>query len=457
MKGYTVREIAEAADGRITGSADRYLDTVLTDISTDSRTCTSSSLFVPIVGERVDAHRFIRQVLDGECICSLSSKEDTGYEGDKPVIMVDDTQKALIRIGRYCRERMNVPLVAVTGSVGKTTTRQMTAAALSAYGKVFETKGNKNSQVGVPVTLFEYEDTYDITVMEAGVSLPGEMTKLSSMLKPDVAVFTNIGISHIEALGSRRGILEEKMHIADSMKDGAYIVLNNENDLLKEYVPDERFNVIRYGLDPSCDVYAEDIDKSGICPAFTAMVRGTGVRVSLSVPGDHQILNALAALAVCSIEGCDLEKAAEAMGAYSGYAHRMQFVDAGDIRMLDDSYNASPDSMKAGLTVLRDIEWSGRKIAVLADMRELGESTDEAHRQIGAFIRDEHPADLVFTYGDRSELIGGDVHFSDKDELDRYLSQKTCSGDLIYFKGSNSMDLASSVDKLVKQRAESGR
>ena len=446
-----VTDIIQAVDGKlICGDIGKYGSHLITSVCTDSRQMTPASVFVPIIGEKVDAHRFIPSVLEGPGVLSLSTRsmEEIGYTGDRLIVQVDDPVAAIQKIGLLARSGISVPIVGVTGSVGKTTTRQMIAAALAAGGPVFATKGNQNSQIGVPITLCEFDDTAYIGVMELGMSEPGEMSRIARLVQPDLAVFTNIGIAHIQQLGSRENILREKMHITDAMQPGHTIILNYDDELLRQVQAPAGLKIYTYGLNPRADAYAEDIDMRNGCPQFTANIFGQKLRISLNLYGRHQISNALAAMSVAHYYGINLEKAAEALTDFKGFPHRQQFIDNGRFLIIDDSYNASPDSMRAGLDILRDIRCRGRRIAVLADMKELGEESRKAHEEIGEYLRKEKCADLVVTLGQDSALIAGDRHFTDRGEMTAFLKDTIREGDAVYLKGSNSMNLAEVADAL---------
>ena len=459
MLHMTVNQLVHCTGGElICGDAGKYGECVISRLSIDSRNVDAQTLFVPIIGENVDAHRFIGEVLAGDCVVSLTSlsQEAIAYHGDKILIKVADTVEAMQTLGRRLRDDIRVPIVAVTGSVGKTTTRQMIAEALGAGGRVFATAGNKNSQVGVPLTMAEFDEDAYIGVLETGMSEPGEMVRLASVVRPNLVVITNIGTAHIQQLGTKENILREKLHIVDYMNPGEYVILNGDDPLLRSVKLPAGLISVYYGTTPDCDAYAADIDMSRGCPSFTANIFGQRIHVRLAMYGRHMISNALAALAVAHCHAVNLEKAAQKLCEMKGFAHRQQILDRGDILIIDDTYNASPDSMRAGLEILNTIECGGRRIAVLADMRELGEQTEPAHKAIGQFIAFNKSADIVLTYGDAAEMISDSIdnpdivklHFTDRSKLDAYLAEHVRQDDLLYFKGSNSMKLGESVAAL---------
>lgn len=447
MEQIRVKEIAEAVNGRLLcGEGGQEL----CHISIDSRTMKGADLFVPLIGEKNDAHRFLNQAMENGAAAALTSEHDTAPEGFcGALIRVEDTRKALQDIGRFIRRRLTLPLVGITGSVGKTTTREMVAAALSAGFRTFKTPANHNSQVGVPITISEIQSTDEIGVLELGMSEPGEMEVIAEIACVDAAVITNIGVTHIENLGSRENILREKLHIQDGMKEGGVLFLNGDNDMLQQVQAKEGCRTVTYGLGEGLDYRAEEMTCENGCPSFV-MVHGTvRIPVHLSVMGEHNVLNALAALAVADHFGVDLNAAALSLQAFCGFQNRQQVETVNGITVIDDTYNASPDSMKAGIRVLASLKDCRRRIAVLADMKELGEQAPLFHREIGEFLK-EQPVDELVTYGElAAEIAKGAgeslhaVHFADceREEMLSYLKGLLREGDGVLFKGSNSMKL----------------
>lgn len=375
-------------------------------------------------------------------------------------IYVKDTVKALQDMGAFCRRNIKVPVIGVTGSVGKTTTREMIACALSGgYEKVFKTSGNHNSQVGVPITLFQVEPEDEIAVLELGMSQPGEMEKIASIAGVDMAAITNIGIAHIGQLKSQENICKEKLNIQEGMKKGGILFLNGDDEILKLKTAREGIRTIYYGTGENCHYRAKEITSRDGFPAFTAVCPdGEEARVHLKVLGQHNVLNAILSIAVARENQVPLKAAAEALEGFTGYEGRQQIYETGKLTVIDDSYNASPASMKAGLEALMSVHPGRRKIAVLADMKELGPDEVSYHREIGAYIGahlEEHMADEILLLGDlaaeiRTGLLkarpdwedcGNVQTFSDKESLSDALNNLLKDGDCILFKGSNSMGL----------------
>lgn len=446
MVDMTVKEIILATGGRLLCGRE---DTILEHISIDSRTMKGNDLFVPIIGEKVDAHRFIDQAFEYGAAAVLTSEHDS-MESEKPYIRVADTKKALQAVGSFYRERLTLPLIGITGSVGKTTTREMVACALSARYRVYKTPGNSNSQVGVPITLSEIKPEDEIGVLELGMSEPGELTVIAQIARIHMAVITNIGVTHIEQLGSKENIYREKLTIQDGLCENGILFLNGDDDFLKNTRAKEGFKTIYYGTGENCDYRAINVHLEDGFPAFTAVYKEIKVPVRLSVMGSHNVLNAMVSLAVAAENGIPMEEAASCLTEFTGFKNRQQIYQTETLTVIDDTYNASPVSMKAGLEVLGSIANADRKVAVLADMKELGEKSPEYHYEIGTYIV-SHPVDLVVTLGELAAEIARAVkehapqivvkEFMEQEPLTAYLKEELKKGDCVLFKGSNSMKL----------------
>ncbi|MFR5601935.1 MAG: UDP-N-acetylmuramoyl-tripeptide--D-alanyl-D-alanine ligase [Lachnospiraceae bacterium] len=457
MEDMRVKEIVEATGGRLLcGDENRPV----CHICIDSRAVAAGDLFVPLVGEKVDAHRFLPQVTAQGAAAVLTSEHDQA-EGETAWIRVKDTKQALQDLGACYRNRLALPLVGITGSVGKTTTREMVATALSAGFQVFKTAGNLNSQVGVPMTLTELTKADQIGVIELGMSEPGELSVIARIARVNMAVITNIGITHIEQLGSQENIYREKLCIQDGMAEDGILFLNGDDPYLKETKARDGRRTIYYGTGEHCDYRAVDITVKQGFPVFTAVHEDQAVPVSLQVMGSHNILNAMASLAVAAENGVSMEAAAKALASYTGFQGRQQIRHVKGMTVIDDTYNASPVSMKAGVEVLCSMAEEGRKIAVLADMKELGPDTVRFHQEVGSFIG-ERSLDAVFLLGDLAVGIGTGIreknldtelfYFSDRQQLTQALSDYLQSGDHVLLKGSNSMKLGEVAASICKEQ-----
>lgn len=485
MNQMTVRQIVEACGGVLLCGSE---DAPITGISLNSREVKEQELFVPLVGERVNAHRFVVSALEMGAGAVLTAEHDQVPEEwtlkndpDKAWIRVADTKKALQDIGRYCRSQLQMPLVGVTGSVGKTTTREMISAALSAGFRVHKTPGNLNSQVGLPITIFRFYENSEraasvtagsadvpaaadkeIGVLELGMSEPGELTVIAQIARVGMAVITNIGITHIEQLGSQKNILHEKLTIQDGMQEGGILFLNGDDPLLREITAKGGCKTFYYGTGENCQYRAVDITMENGYPQFTAECRGKDdsenvktVRVELHVPGMHQVLNAVAALAVADQHGVDLEAAAECLSEFGGFKNRQQIYELGDFTLIDDTYNASPVSMCGAIDILASMKNASRRIAVLADMKELGVDSRRYHHQVGEHLG-KSPVDVLVTYGELAEEIEAGaleqngqlavVHLDTLEAVKQWIVTEKKAGDCILLKGSNSMKLGEAAE-----------
>lgn len=457
MKGITIKDIVSVTGGvLLCGDENKEIK----EFSIDSRQGNMDSIFVPIIGERVDAHRFIESALaiNGATFTMEHDEPIAGFE-DIPWIRVEDTVKAMQQVGTYYRRQLNLPVVAVTGSVGKTTTREMIACALSAGKNVFQTLGNQNSQVGVPLTLSHMTKEHEAAVLEIGMSERGQISILTNMIKPDIAVVTLIGVSHIAQLGSQENICLEKMDITLGLPEDGLVFLNGDDPFLAPYKDKLDKKVFLYGMAKNCDYRAEDIRTEKDRTSFVFSYKDGKLPVTLSTMGDHNVRNALAALGVCHQMGVDLVAAAGKLHEFKGQRQKVILTDR--CILIDDTYNASPDSMKAAIKVLATLDVSegteslkqkGRRIAGLSDMLELGEHEKEYHYQVGEFIAGQ-PIDLLAAYGELSkEIIRGlkenardrdikCVWFETREELSDYLLDQVKAEDILLLKGSNGMKL----------------
>lgn len=456
MEHITVKDIVEMTGGVLMCGDE---NTPVTDISTNSKEMKEGDLFIPVIGERVDGHRFIESALETGA-ATLTSEHDGVVVAEKPYIRVDNTVVALQRIGAGIRQRLiDIPVVAVTGSVGKTTTREMITLALSAGKRTFHTEKNLNSQIGVPITLSRMSSEDEIAVLELGISEDGQMDILSDMVRPDMAVVTTIGVAHIEFMKTQENIRKQKLSIVHSMKEGGTLFLNGDDRLLKDAVSAEQLTcrTLFYGTGDWCDYYAKDIVYGADETSFTCVHDGKELPVRLHTLGRHNVLNCVAALAVANENGISMEAAAQKFQEFEGQRQKVIRME-NHFTIIDDTYNASPDSMKASINVLCDMPCEGRRIAVLGDMFELGENEAEYHREIGRFLLDK-PVDELVVLGTLAQNIkavleeqGSGIHvysFSDKEEAAMYLMALLKPEDIVLVKASNGMHLNELVNILL--------
>ena len=460
----TVREILEASKGRLlAGDPDRVVE----HIALDSRRMEGADLFVPIIGEKTDGHRYIAGAFANGAEAAFTCEHDQIPPELEPwcgsgspmtarvLIRVEDTVKALQGLGLYLRSRLSMPVVGITGSVGKTTTRELVSCALSGGLKVTATEGNSNGQLGVPVTLGRMDPAAQIAVMEMGMSEPGEMARIAAIAKPDVALITNIGVSHIENLGSRENIFKEKLHITDGFTDKNTLIVNGDDDWLSTLRGKTACRLITYGMKPGNDLTAKDIISDGQNTRFTLVLALDGVpvekEVRLNVPGDHNVMNAMAAAAAAIAVGVDLDAAIAALLNFHGFKRRLQWVEAKDLLILDDSYNASPESSMAAARVLAETEGPGRRIMIFADMLELGAVAEGYHRDVCSYA-EALGLDMLITIGQlaaKGAALSGIAEkkrmqvrsFSNNAEAIEALPSLLQKGDRVLVKGSNGMHL----------------
>lgn len=460
-----VDEIIKITDGKLITSddtdADAIRDIYLKNIATDSRKTDRDSLFIAFKGENVDGHRFLTSAMLNAPAALI--EEDFGTEGlteqepvkDKAYIRVDDCLEALQKIGKYMRTKYTGGhIIGVTGSVGKTTTRELISHGLSSSLKVFHTEGNNNSQIGVPLTLSRIlDEESDISVLEMGISEPGGMDKLTDMVNPDIAVVTNIGIAHIEFLKTQEGIREEKLRITGRMNpDTGVLFLNADDILLRDVKGKTGVKTYYYGTDESADYRAENIRTEDGMSVFDFCYNGKKVTVISSAIGRHNVLNLTAALGVADHLGLDVEKTAESFRYFKGQRQNIINTSAG-YTIIDDTYNASVDSMKAAINVLcNDVKTEGRRVAVLGSMFELGERSADYHKEVGMFLKDKNIDELIIR-GDEAQFYkeGNDIparNFDTNAEAAEYLKKVLKSGDTVLLKASNGMKLGEIVREI---------
>ena len=379
MKNLTLENIARVCHGTWHGD-DKYRNEEVQSITTDSRKAEPGCLFVPIVGERVDGHKFIGQVAEAGALATLSERELP--EAEIPYIQVESSLQAVKDIAAFYLEQLNIPVVGITGSVGKTSTKEMIASVLSQKYRTLKTQGNFNNELGVPLTIFRLREEDEIAVLEMGINHFGEMTRLASIAKPHTGVITNIGTAHLEFLGDRDGILKAKTEMLDFIRPDGHIILNGDDDKLCTVKEHNGISPVFFGLDPKNDVYADELQSHGL--------KGTSCRIHLGeetfsadvpVPGIHMVYNALAAAAVGRVYGLTTEEIARGIESMETISGRFKLIETEKLMIVDDCYNANPGSMKASLDVLKDGE--GRRVAILGDMFELGENEKQMHREVG--------------------------------------------------------------------------
>ncbi|AIS52711.1 UDP-N-acetylmuramoyl-tripeptide--D-alanyl-D-alanine ligase MurF [Thermoanaerobacter kivui] len=456
MMELLVKELINAVEGKLVNG---NTNVKITGISTDSRKITKGELFVPLKGERFDGEDFVKDAVSSGAVAVITAdlrNVELLKDTTVAVIYVKDTLTAFHEIAAYYRKKFDIPFIAVTGSSGKTTTKDMIAEVLSKKYAVLKTGGNFNNEIGLPLTIFRLESYHQIAVVEMGMSGIGEIKRLKEIAKPQVAVFTNIGVAHIEKLGSRENILKAKAELIEDFGENNVIVLNADDDMLVRLPQTYRGKYYKYGI-TNGDVKAYNIEKDERGVRYVLKVRELEKRVELSIPGMHNVYNSLAAICVGLEFGVSVEDMADALREFKPEKMRLNIIDGGKIKIIDDAYNANPDSMKAALTVLRDLD-SKRKVAVLGDMLELGEYSKEAHKDIGKFVL-ECGIDVLVTSGNFAKYIAEEAKIcgmnssnificKNNEEANKVLDSIIKEGDLILVKGSRGMKMEQIVHHL---------
>ncbi|MBQ8597334.1 MAG: UDP-N-acetylmuramoyl-tripeptide--D-alanyl-D-alanine ligase, partial [Lachnospiraceae bacterium] len=378
MKNMTLANIAQACGGTLYGGEGNVEEASCVVI--DSRKVETGGIFIATRGERVDGHDFIPQVAQKGALGVVCEKKPEGCE--IPYVLVEDSFQALKKIAEYYRKQLAVKVVGITGSVGKTSTKEFIAGVLAQKYAVLKTQGNFNNEVGLPLTVLSIRDAHEVAVLEMGISDFGEMHRLSKIARPDVCVMTNIGQCHLENLGSREGILKAKSEIFDFMNPQGDIFVNGDDDMLAGAKPKTAGKPVHFGMDPLNEVYASDVMNKGLLGSSAVIHLGTQVfPVEIPLPGGHMVYNALAAAAVGNCLGLTKEEIKEGIASVEAVGGRSHVISLQGRTIIDDCYNANPVSMKAAIDLLTMA--LGRKVAILGDMFELGANEKELHGEIG--------------------------------------------------------------------------
>lgn len=429
----TLGEIANIVGGELRG-----VDAPVRGVSIDTRTIKKDELYVPIIGEVFDGHRFMEAAIKNGGSGTLS-------QVDTPLnhIRVDSTLRAFQALARAYRERFDIPMVGITGSVGKTTTKEMVYSVLSQRFNTLKTLGNLNNQTGVPQVLLKLESCHEAAILELGTNHFGEIEQLSKMVQPTICLFTNVGTAHIEFLGSRDGILKAKAEMLKHMRPSATIIVNGDDDKLNT-LPAH----ICYGFGEHCNVRAVELHERGMAGTdFTAVLKDWSLRLRVPVAGRHMVQNALAAIAVASVLGMDRDDIKRGIEGFVPSAGRAQVLQAGSITVINDAYNANPTSMCASIDMLTAAE--GRKVAILGDMFELGANEQDYHASVLRHARDKG-IDKLILVGKTFCSVADDntTAFQSKADLQQSLGSLIESGDTVLVKASHSMHLESIVKQL---------
>ena len=459
MKGMTLERMAQACNARLCGTSidQRMAEQTAAGIVTDSRQVKADFVFVALPGERVDGHDFIPQVFAAGALAVVCEREPEQAAG--VCLVVKSSREALKQLAALYLDELAIPVVGITGSVGKTSTKEMIAPVLSQKYAVHKTAGNFNNEIGLPLTVFGLTEEHEVAVLEMGISDFGEMSRLAAVARPKVSVITNIGICHLENLGTRDGILKAKTEVFDYLREDATVVLNGDDDKLCTVAEVQGKSPVFYGIGEKLPeravydkkvIFADAVENRGLRGIDFDLHLSQGVhRVHVAIPGEHNVYNAMAAAAVGLALGLSEAQICAGIEAARTIGGRTNLIDAHDYLVIDDCYNANPVSMKAAIDVLAQGE--GRTIAVLGDMGELGTDEKQLHYEVGAYVAEKH-IDWLFAAGELSkELVRGVEEYPDfTTQLDYFgtdvdaLCARVCEfaqpGDTILVKASHFMN-----------------
>ncbi len=447
MQRLNVEEILAATNGSLICGEK---DFVISEITTDSRKAGVNMLFVPIVGENNDGHDYIGNAFENGADVVITHR-NIPKRDDKTIIKVQDTRIALGDIARFYKEKYNLPTVSITGSVGKTTTKDMISSVLTMKYNTLKTQGNFNNDIGLPLTIFRLVGKHEAAVLEMGMSHFGEIHYLASIAKPDIAVITNIGMSHIENLGSQENIYRSKMQICDFLKEDGVLIANGDDKFLAK--KQDNIPTLLYGIEnKNSDIVAENIENLGLDGSkFTVKIDGQEYSVWVKVPGIHNIYNALAAILVGRKMGVEMKDIIDGIREFQLTNMRMEIKHFGEITVIDDTYNSAPDSIKAALKVLQDTK-SSRKIAVLGDVLEMGDFAEKELYAIGTNMSD---IDALVTVGQNAKFIAKGAtlagvatvkSFDNNEDAIKFLKEFVKNGDHLLIKASRGMHFEKIVE-----------
>lgn len=460
MKKLMIKEICKALNGRLILGEEQNC---VKKVSIDSRNVEEKDIFFALIGENHDAHKFIPMAIESGCRAFVVSDEkeimESPFKDELDVILVKDTTKALQDLAVYYLSTFNIKKIGVTGSTGKTTTKDMLYYICSEKYKTSRNVGNFNNHIGLPLTILNFEEGTEVGILEMGMSELGEIDLLADIVRPNVGIITNVGTSHIENLGSREGILKAKLEITNYFNKNNTLVVNEINDLLSKENTQGEYKRVSIGNNGKSNYIISDIvdmGEEGIC--FTVEHKLQTQRFELSIPGRHNAINGTLAVAAAMELGINMEEAAKGLKKMELTDKRLSIKGKDGIKVIDDTYNASPDSMKAGIDVLMSTKGI-RKIAILADMLEMGKESDKYHKEVGIYAAKKN-VDLLIAIGDNAKYIAESaketlgkervLYYENKEKLITELKNIVKLGDIILVKGSRGMAMDQVVKKIME-------
>ena len=457
MEALSVKDLLQATNGNLISGNE--LDEI-NNIAIDSRKAKLGDVFIAIIGENLDGHKFMQSALDNGCKTFIKNRSNSiKFESsDINLIEVDDTTIALGDIAKYYKEKFVIPYIGVTGSVGKTTTKDMIYAAISNNFDTLKNEGNFNNHIGVPLTLFNLNKKHECAIIEMGMSNFNEIEYLANIVNPKIGVISNIGLSHIENLGSQDGILKAKLEITTNFDENNILILNGDDEYLSKVCKEDcNYNLKTFGFNSNNDVYCTEYIMSEDSINFKCIINGKEEAIFIPTVGKHNIYNAMAAILVGLTLGMELEDIKLGLRGFTASKMRLDIFKKDDLTIINDAYNASPDSMKAALDILGRYE--KRRVAILGDMFEMGEHSEYGHRLVGESSINN--VDVLITVGDMSKFIGDEAkklgldnnnihHFENKELAIESLNNLINKDDVVLVKASRGMKLEQIVEYLSK-------
>ncbi len=456
MPRLTLAELVHGTQGALVGGR---LDTIVTGVSIDTRSCRPGDAFFAIRGAHQDGHAFVGHARMRGAACAVTTRIPTGLgaESDFPIVLVDDTTAALQRLGAAHRRRFTLPVVAITGSNGKTTTKELAATVLSARRRVLKPMGSYNNQWGVPLTLLALEPEHEAAVLEIGMNAFGEIAALAQLCQPTVGVVTSIAPAHLEGVGSVEGVQKAKGELVEAIPPDGVVVLNADDPLVLALAARARGPVITYGQADRAEVRLGDVALANGGLAFRLVAGRASADVRLPLAGRHNAWHAAAAAAIGLALGVPVDEAAAALALATPVKGRLVWREAGGVRILDDTYNANPVSVRAAFDALREAPGGGRRWLILGDMLELGTLTDTAHREVGAWaaalpvagLAAVGPAMRLAAEAARAAGCPDVASFANPEDAVAHLMPRLARGDRVLVKGSRGMRMERAVDALL--------
>ncbi|MCF2686385.1 UDP-N-acetylmuramoyl-tripeptide--D-alanyl-D-alanine ligase [Clostridium perfringens] len=441
MLELNLQEILKATKGALLKEADVK---EIKAVSTDTRKIEEGTMFIALKGENFNGNNYVLDAFNkgakiaivDEVKCDLNELKE-----DVALIKVQNTGRALMDLAKFYREKLGLKVVGITGSAGKTSTKDLVAAVLSYKYKVFKTKGNFNNEIGLPLMILELDSTYDVAILEMGMRGLGQIKELAEIASPDLGIITNIGISHIEILKTRENILKAKMEIATFFDKNNTLVVCGNDDFLGA-LPEAEYKIVKTGVGENFKIGAKNIALEELSSKFTVYDGEKEEEFSLDMPGEHNISNLMLGIAIAKELGVSFEEMKRGLKNIEATSMRLELIKKDGFSILNDCYNSSPVAVKSAIDVMKNIEGK-RRIAVLGTMRELGHKSEEAHEEIGKYAK-ENGIEKVLCFGDFSENIKegygeGCTVYENKEELIKDLLNIICEGDIILVKASRSL------------------